>query len=210
MESGKIRFDDELRKRIEGHLEHFDRRQEPTGERTPAAVALALTSGEDDQASFVITRRASRLRDHAGQWALPGGRLEPGESADEAALRELEEEVGLHLASGDILGQLDDYSTRSGFHITPVVVWAGKNCRLVPDPSEVAAVYRVDLEELEKPGVPRLRQIPESDRAVLSIPLLEYQIHAPTAAFLYQLREVALHGRATRVFDYDQPVFAWK
>ena len=86
MESGKIRFDDELRKRIEGHLEHFDRRQEPTGERTPAAVALALTSGEDDQASFVITRRASRLRDHAGQWALPGGRLEPGESANEAAL----------------------------------------------------------------------------------------------------------------------------
>jgi len=118
--------------------------------------------------------------------------------------------VGLRIEPGNILGLLDDYATRSGFHITPVIVWAGRDCKLVPDPEEVAEVYRVALDELEKPGVPRLRQIPESDRPVLSIPLLEYQIHAPTAAILYQLREVALHGRATRVFQYDQPVFAWK
>jgi 8-oxo-dGTP pyrophosphatase MutT (NUDIX family) len=205
-----IKLDNALRSQIEGHLQRFERRSEPIGEQTPAAVALALTNGDDGEASFIITRRASQLRNHAGQWALPGGRLDPGEDPRQAALRELEEEVGLQLTPQDILGELDDYTTRSGFHITPVIVWAGHDCTLVPDPTEVAAIYRVALEELEKPGVPRLRQIPESDRAVLSIPILEHQIHAPTAAILYQLREVALHGRATRVFHYEQPVFAWK
>jgi hypothetical protein len=78
------------------------------------------------------------------------------------------------------------------------------------NPLEVAAVYRVALDELERPEVPHLRRIPESDRPVLSVPLLGTQIHAPTAAFLYQLREVALWGRETRVALYDQPVFAWR
>lgn len=210
MEVPKHPYNDALRAHVKANLGNFERRAEPTAEHTPAAVALALTSDEHQRASFIITRRASQLRDHAGQWALPGGRLESGEDPGQAALRELHEEVGLELSPDSILGQLDDYATRSGFHITPVVVWAGKDCRLDPDPTEVAAVYRVALEELEKPGVPRLRQIPESERAVLSIPIMEYQIHAPTAAILYQLREVALHGRSTRVFHYDQPVFAWK
>ena len=109
-----------------------------------------------------------------------------------------------------MLGALDDYPTRSGFVITPVVLWGGASRVLTPDPREVASIHRVPVDELARPGVPVLRSIPESTRPVISIPLVGTQIHAPTAAILYQLREAALHGRATRVAHYEQPVFAWR
>ncbi|MCP5066206.1 MAG: CoA pyrophosphatase, partial [bacterium] len=172
--------------------------------------ALLLLAGEEGEASFVITRRAPRLSSHAGQWALPGGRLDRGESAQEAALRETQEEIGLELMPDSILGSMDDYATRSGYAITPVVVWVGERRELVPNPDEVAEAYRVPLSVLEHEEVPRLRTIPESDRPVISIPMLGTNIHAPTAVFLYQLREVAIHGRSTRVDHYEQPVFAWR
>ncbi len=175
-----------------------------------AAVAVTIIPGDDGEPAFVLTRRAARLSTHKGQWALPGGRVEPGETAEQAALRELEEEVGLSLATSAILGVLDDYETRSGYNITPVVVWCGEDGTLAPDPSEVAEVYRVALAELEHPEVPRLRTIAESDRLVISLPLIGHDIHAPTAAVLYQFREVAVHGRATRVAHFEQPVFAWR
>ena len=125
-------------------------------------------------------------------------------------LRELAEEVGLAASPAQVLGCLDDYPTRSGYVITPVVVWAGAHAVLAPDPQEVSAVYRVRLDVLEHPDVPHLRTIPESDRPVISIAMLGHNVHAPTAAVLYQLREVAVHGRATRVDHFEQPVFAWK
>jgi hypothetical protein len=109
-----------------------------------------------------------------------------------------------------VLGRLDDYPTRSGYVITPVVVWAVDAGDLERNPQEVAAVYRVPLAELDRPDVPRLRRIPESDRPVISVPLLGTQIHAPTAAILYQLREVAVRGLCTRVAEFEQPVFAWR
>ncbi len=203
-------LDDALRERVRSHLAAFERRTHAGEGLRAAAVALVLTSDEEGRACFLITRRASRLRNHPGQWALPGGRLDPGETPEQAALREVEEEVGIALVPQDVVGQLDDYATRSGFVITPVVAWAGPERETVMDPDEVAAVYRVPLSELEKPGVPRLRSIPESDRPVISIEMLGTHIHAPTAAILYQLREVAIHGRATRVDHFEQPVFAWK
>ena len=128
----------------------------------------------------------------------------------DAALRETHEEIGLRLAPSDVLGRLDDFATRSGFCMSPVVVWAEAGQRLRPNPQEVEKVHVVPLAELEKPEVPVLREIPESDRPVLSIPILDTLIHTPTAAILYQLREVALAGRHTRVAHYEQPVFAWK
>ena len=70
-------------------------------------------------------------------------------------------------------------------------------------------MFSAPLQELERPDVPQLRTIPESDRPVISIPLLGTHIHAPTAAILYQLREVAMRGDATRVAHFEQPVFAW-
>ncbi len=203
-------LDDALRTRTATNLRGFQRQIAQSDGLRAAAVALTLIADADGAACFVLTRRASKLRNHGGQWALPGGRLDPGETPQIAALRELSEEVGLHLAADSVLGVLDDYPTRSGFVITPVVVWAGAEHELEPDPDEVAAVYRVRIDELDRPDVPRFRAIPESPRPVISIPLLGTHIHAPTAAILYQLNEVAIHGRTTRVAEFEQPVFAWR
>ena len=204
------RFDAALRDRVAAHLENFERRPYPPDGLRPAAVALALVTDELNRACFLLTRRTAGLRAHGGQWALPGGRLDAGETSREAALRELDEELGLHLPPESVLGELDDYPTRSGYRITPVVTWASGDPELTPNPEEVAVVYRVPLSELDRPDVPRLRQIPESERPVISVPLLGTHIHAPTAAILYQLREVALWGREVRVAELEQPVFAWK
>jgi len=202
-------LDERLRARVEANLRGFRRLPVPREGLRPAAVALTLLADDQGEPCFVLTLRAARMNKHAGQYALPGGRLDSGETAEQAALRELSEEVGLELSPASVLGILDDYPTRSGFVITPVVVWAGSEIELKPNPREVAEVYRIRLEELGRPGVPHLRNIPESPRPVISIPLLGTHIHAPTAAMLYQLHEVALEGRETRVIDFEQPVFAW-
>ena len=161
-------------------------------------------------AALLICRRASRMTSHAGQWALPGGRLDAGETAAEAALRECAEELGLQLDPGDVLGLLDDYPTRSGYVITPVVVWGGADPDLRPEPAEVRAVYRIGLAAL-RDSEPRFVTIPESDRPVLQLPLGNDRIHAPTGAVLLQFRNVALAGRlGERVDHLEQPVFAWR
>jgi 8-oxo-dGTP pyrophosphatase MutT (NUDIX family) len=202
-----------LRSRILANLSSFERRSQVEAGLTPAAVAVIIVQDTlHPDPCFVITRRTHRLRKHPGQWALPGGRLEEGEDARTAALRETREELGVRITPEAILGLLDDYPTRSGFVITPVVVWANPDLKLNPDPNEVAEVHYVPLADLERPEVPRLRNIKESDRPVISvpIPMLDTNVHAPTAAILYQLREVALRGQATRVAHFEQPVFAWR
>jgi 8-oxo-dGTP pyrophosphatase MutT (NUDIX family) len=205
-----VRFDEPFGARARAHLLGFHRRSVPVDGRRAAAVAVVLLPDAHGQASFLLTRRSSGLRAHAGQWALPGGRLDPGEGAVEAARRELEEELGLWLPDGAVMGLLDDYPTRSGFVITPVVFWAERSGELRPDPREVASVHRVPLAELERPDVPRLIAIPESDRPMIQLPLLGTLIHAPTAAVIYQMREVVVHGRPTRVDELEQPVWAWR
>jgi 8-oxo-dGTP pyrophosphatase MutT (NUDIX family) len=147
---------------------------------------------------------------HAGQWALPGGRLDAGETALDAALREVDEEIGLRLDPSSVVGWLDDYVTRSGYVITPVVLWGGVDPDLRPAPEEVLALYRIGLHAL-RDGEPRHVTIPESDRPVIQVPLGRDLIHAPTGAVLYQFRQVVLLGRPdTRIDHLEQPVFAWR
>jgi len=219
-----------LRARIAEHLAGFERRCMPLEGRRAAAVTVLIVEASssstrareragaapsheplaEGEACFVLTRRAPRLNAHAGQWALPGGSLDEGEDAVGAALRESDEEVGAPCTRADVLGLLDDYPTRSGYVITPVVVWARADAQLAANPAEVAELHRVPLAALEAPEVPRLRTIPQSDRPVISVPIVGTHVHAPTAAILFQFRELALRGRATRVDHYEQPVFAWR
>ncbi len=176
-----------------------------------AAVAVTLVESEDGsgEAAFVLTRRGRNLRTHKGQYALPGGRCEEGETAVAAGLREVQEELGLCLSANDVLGILDDYPTRSGYLVTPVVFWAAQTPPLVPNPEEVASLYRIPLAEIARAGAIDFTIIPESDRRIIRIRMNGLLIHAPTAAMIYQFHEV-LAGRSTRVADLEQPVFAWR
>lgn len=195
---------------LRDNLAAFDTRRQPLGKLRAAAVALVVVERNGEPA-LLLTRRARSLRAHSGQWALPGGRMDTGETAERGALRELREEVNLALPLRAVVGVLDDYVTRSGYRMTPVVVWAGRESGdLHPNPGEVASIHTASFRDLARPGAPHFERIPESDRAVLSMKLEADQIYAPTAALLYQFREVAILGRPTRVLDYDQPLFAWR
>lgn len=213
-----------FRSLVQERLRAFSARSLGADQRHAAAVAVAIADeghGADlpglpqhaawsDQAALVLTRRSERLRNHAGQWALPGGRIEPGETAEQAALREMNEEVALQLDAGAVLGRLDDYATRSGFVITPVVVWAGAAREMAPHPGEVQSIHRIPVLEFLRPDAPILDHLEDSAHPVLRMPVGSQWIAAPTAAILYQFREVCMRGRQTRVAHFEQPAFAWK
>jgi 8-oxo-dGTP pyrophosphatase MutT (NUDIX family) len=206
-------FDEPTRRNIAARCAAFARlpESEPALGLKRAAVAIALVeaSGVGRGTALLLTLRAAGLRSHRGQWALPGGRCDEGETPVEAALRELHEELGLELGPDDVLGLLDDYPTRSGYLITPVVVWAAASASISPNPDEVAFVHRIALGEIEQADAFDFITIPESTRRVIRFRHAGQFIHAPTAALIYQFREV-LEGRDTRVAELEQPVFAWK
>ena len=206
-------FDDTTRRNIAARCAAFARLPEngatPALKRAAVAIALVETGDADDSTALLLTLRAAGLRAHRGQWALPGGRCDEGETPATAALRELHEELGLELGTGDVLGLLDDYPTRSGYLITPVVVWAAKGAVISPNPEEVASVHRIGLHDIEHTEAFDFTAIPESTRRVIRFRHAGRFIHAPTAALIYQFREV-LAGRHTRVAELEQPVFAWK
>ena len=206
-------FDETTRRHIAERCAAFARlpAAEPAPALKRAAVAITLVDSGDagHGTAMLLTLRAPGLRAHRGQWALPGGRCDEGETPIMAALRELHEELDLELGPADVLGLLDDYPTRSGYLITPVVVWATASTALSPNPSEVASVHRIALSEIEQADAFDFTAIPESDRRVIRFRHAGHFIHAPTAAMIYQFREV-LAARHTRVAELEQPVFAWK
>jgi 8-oxo-dGTP pyrophosphatase MutT (NUDIX family) len=190
---------------VDAALSGFTRRPLDRPDLKPAAVGITLVS---DGAAFLLTRRAATLRGHAGQWALPGGRTDRSETPGATARRELAEELGLVLDADAELGLLDDYATRSGYLITPVVLWGGSEPVLLPNPVEVSEVHRVAMDVIDVE--PRFVTIAESDAPVIQLPILGRYVHAPTAAVLHQFREVVLRDRSTRVAHLEQPVFAWR
>ena len=214
--------DEALKAHIARHLHSFEVRSADPGQHRVAAVAVAIAEeGEgarldgvdapthwSREAAIILTRRASTLRNHAGQWALAGGRVDAGETLEQTALRELAEEVGLVLDASAVLGRLDDYATRSGFVITPVVVWAGAARGLVPNVAEVASIHRIPVREFERDDAPMLEALDDSEHPALRMPVGTSWIAAPTAAVLYQFRELCIAGRPTRVAHYEQPLFA--
>ncbi|MCH5643228.1 CoA pyrophosphatase [Gordonia sp. ABSL49_1] len=184
----------------------FERRPAPAADTRPAAVAVVIAERDGAQGIWLMKRPAT-MRRHAAQYALPGGRLDPGEDAITAGLRELHEELGIELDASSVIGLLDDYRTRSGFVMTPIVCWADDAFEPVPNPDEVAQIFFVTFDEL---GVePRFLTIPQSPRPVIQLPIVGALVHAPTAAVIYQFAEVVLRERHTRVDGFEQPVFAW-
>lgn len=235
-----FRHDAALRLLIEDNLTRFEvNAAEHDGKAAAVALPVVETGhGADlegmpdyvtwqDSAALLLTRRSSKLSDHAGQWALPGGRIDGSETPEQAALREMEEEVGLSVPATSILGRLDDFITRSGYIITPIVVWVGTGDDASLNPGEVASIHRIPVSEFLREDAPFLsdnadletgdglsyeqRSAPvTSARPVLRMPVGTSWIAAPTACFLYQFAQVCLLGNSTRVAHFDQPRFAWK
>ena len=217
-----MQLDAAFRRQVEARLRAFDVAAAPPGVQRRAAVALALVEeGEgarvqglsvprvwSREPALVLTRRSETLANHAGQWALPGGRLDDGESVERAALRELQEEVGLRLGEDAVLGRLDDFVTRSGFVISPVVAWAAEVRVLVPNAAEVASIHRIRLREFLRADAPLLEPGEDPARPIMRMPVGDHWIAAPTAAVIYQFTEVCIAGRHTRVAHFDQPLFA--
>lgn len=205
---------DELRAQLQSNIARLERHVVVNTELRRAGVAIVVASSEsDDSACVLLTRRPATIKRHAAQIALPGGRLEANETPEQAALREMDEEIGLRLPAENIIGVLDDFETRSGFVITPVVVWAGKHPPLTPDANEVDNIYHIPFDELNDPCIPKYMDADgtQTERVFcVPLPTVGHEVYAPTGAILYQFREVAIRGELTRVGHLEQPQFAWK
>ena len=193
-----------LKDRIIANLTAFPRLALDRPDLRRAAVAI-LISPVDSAPTFALTRRAMTMRRGAGNYALPGGNVEPGEGVVAAAIRESMEELGVALGPDACLGLLDDFVTLGGHVVTPVALWSDEPLTLVPDPTEVHAAWLVPLQQLDHPESPRSEDHPDGGAPILRMFANNQWINPPTAAFLYQFREVALHGRATRVGSVGQP-----
>ena len=131
----------------EGHavaIEHRDEVDFAAENLRPAAVLAAMT--ECERPGFLLIHRPSNMRSHPGQVAFPGGKIDPGETAEEAALREAWEELGIHPRDVQVIGASDTYRTGSGYAITPVVAVVPPDLELNPSPTEVAQWFEAPVD----------------------------------------------------------------
>ena len=124
--------------------------EDEEGEPSPAAVLVAIT--DRPQPGLILTTRRDDLRTHAGQVAFPGGRIDAGETPVQAALREAHEELGLDPAEVEIIGELEDYRTITGYVVTPVLGVIPPDLRLAPHEHEVADWFEAPLNYLVDPA----------------------------------------------------------
>ena len=157
--------------------------------QTPCAVLVPIVD-HAGQLTVLFTQRTDHLANHPGQISFPGGRREPSDrTLEDAALREAKEEVGLERETATVLGRLDDYVTRTGFRVTPVVALIRPPLTLTPDANEVAAVFEVPLEFLMNPANHRrfTRRFQNVERAFYAVPFVNYYIWGATAGMIKSL-----------------------
>ena len=207
---GDLSFSEDFPKRVTTNLENHPTVTHEGQDLRKAAVAIAIAPLENGQSGFILTRRGKNLKTHSYQYALPGGKIDDGETKEETVLREVQEEVGIQAKRENIVGYLDDYITRSGFMITPIVLWTPNLEDLRPEPGEVDDIFIIAFSELFRPDSPRWVEIPESHKLVLQLPIRNRLIHAPTAALIYQFREIGIQGNLIRTDHIEEPVWAWR
>lgn len=219
-----LHLDKQLALRIATNLQSFDARAIVGSTHKAAAVVVAVTDAGyganlaglptatqwSQEGALIVTKRSQRLRRHPGQWALPGGRIDSGESPEAAAIRELSEEVGLDADASQIIGRLDDIETKSGYVMTPIVTLVGPARNMQANPDEVQSIHRVPVSELLRTDAPLLNHVAGNPYPELRMPIGDSWIAAPTAAVLYQFAEVCIRGNPTRVAHFEQPKFTWR
>lgn len=165
------------------------------GRIVPAAVLVPIVA-HPDAPGVLLTLRSARLSSHAGQVSFPGGRMEAGETAEAAAVREAAEEVGLDPRLPELIGRLPEHLTGTGFHVTPVVALLPSSLVLTPDPAEVAETFELPLATVLDPAAPELRSGEHRGRRreFWVWPHETHYIWGATAAILVNLARVLRGG----------------
>jgi len=191
--------DSRLREQVTSNLAGFEREQTNEQALAGAAVALVISPmGETDIPCLLVTLRSAKLKKHPNQFALPGGKIDEGESVEQTALRELHEELGLSLPDTAVLGRIDDFATRSGFRISPVVVWHDGNQVIKANEDEVAKVFQIPFNELFLPQIPEIITEDDSDPILTSLRTATLCLEVAVATSLFMLSLV--------VADYNDAI----
>ena len=185
-------FDQLVRRFEEGHAANpptlwVDPRIHAIESFIPAAVLIAMT--ERDNPGCLFLHRPSNMRAHAGQIAFPGGRIDPGEDAVQAALREAWEELGIPPEDVQVVGTTDVYRTGSGYEITPVLGLIPADLRIVPNPAEVAQWFEAPVDFVLDPAN-QVEKTIEHEGAMHRFVEIDWQGHAiwgVTGAILHNL-----------------------